>query len=93
MHDVADEFQHRAQFAAGMEIGEFQRGKAAAFEQRDRERVADRGLHQRGRGRRQIMRTGFARLRQLSTICAASPSGEAAFDVTAIIGMQTASNN
>src|SRR5258707_1390150 len=33
----------------------------AGFEQRDRERVADRGLHQRRGGRRQIVRTGFAR--------------------------------
>ena len=48
-----------------MEVGELQRREAAAFEQRDSERIADRGLHQRGGGRRQIVRTGFAHLRQL----------------------------
>jgi len=48
-----------------MKVGELQRREAAAFEQRDSERIADRGLHQRGGGRRQNVRTGFAHLRQL----------------------------
>ena len=39
-------------------------GEAAAFQERDRERVAERELHERGGGRRQIVRAGFARLRQ-----------------------------
>ena len=64
VHDVADEFQHGAELAAGMEVGEFHRGKAAALQQRDRQRVAQRQQHQRGGGGREIVRTGLARLRQ-----------------------------
>ena len=64
MHDVADEFECRAELAARMKDAEIDRGEAAAFEQRDRERIAERELHQRRRGRREIMRTSFARRRQ-----------------------------
>ena len=49
---------------AGMQEAEVERGEAAAFEQRDGERVAERKLHQRGRGGREIVRAGLARLRQ-----------------------------
>ena len=47
-----------------MQDAEVERGEAAAFQERDRERIAERELHQRGRGRREIVRAGFARLRQ-----------------------------
>ena len=63
VHEVAHGFQQRAELAARMQQAEIDRGKAAAFQKRDRERVAERELHQRGRGRRQIVRAGFARLR------------------------------
>ena len=63
-HDVAHELQHRAEPAARMQLGEFQRREAAALEQRDRERVAERLLHQGRGGGREIVRAGLARLRQ-----------------------------
>ena len=53
-----------AKFAAGMQDAEIERGEAAAFQQRDGERIAERELHQRGRGRRHIVWAGLARLRQ-----------------------------
>ena len=64
MHEVAGIFQHRAELAAGMQHAEIDRGEAAAFQQRDRQRIAEREQHQRGGGRREIMRAGLARLRQ-----------------------------
>ena len=64
VHHVADEFELRAEPPARMQAAEVERREAAAFQQRDRERVAERELHQRGRGRREIVRAGFARLRQ-----------------------------
>ena len=57
-------FSMRAEPAARMQDAEVERREAAAFQQRDRERVAERKLHQRGGGRREIVRAGFARLRQ-----------------------------
>ncbi|MBA7692350.1 hypothetical protein ES703_100917 [subsurface metagenome] len=65
MHQIAGVFQHRAELAARVEVGKFERGEAAAFEKRNRQGIADRRLHQRGGGRRQIVRAGFAHLRQL----------------------------
>ena len=47
-----------------MELAEIDRREAAAFQQRDRERVAQRRLHQRRSRGREIVRAGFARLRQ-----------------------------
>ncbi len=47
MHDVADEFQRGAELAARMKHAEIDRGKAAAFQQRNGERIAERKLHQR----------------------------------------------
>ena len=64
MHEVASVFEQRAEPAAGMQRPEIDRGKAAAFKQRDRQRVAERKLHQRGGGRREIVRAGLASLRQ-----------------------------
>jgi D-arabinose 5-phosphate isomerase GutQ len=63
MHDVAHEFQGSAELSARMKDAKIVRGKAAAFEQRDCQRVAERKLHQRGGRGRQIMRAGFARCR------------------------------
>jgi hypothetical protein len=57
-------FQHRAELAAGMQHAEIDRGKAAALQQRDRQRIAEREQHQRGGGRREVMRTSLAGLRQ-----------------------------
>ena len=48
----------------GWNLPKSTRGEAAALQQRDRERVAERHLHQRRGGRREIVRAGFARLRQ-----------------------------
>ena len=64
VHHVADEFQLRAEPPARMQDAEIERREAAAFQQRDRERIAERKLHQRGGGRREIVRAGLARLRQ-----------------------------
>ena len=64
MHELAHHFEQRAELAARVQQAEIHRGEAAAFQQRDRQRVAERELHQRGGGRRQIMRAGLARLRQ-----------------------------
>ena len=64
VHDVAGEFQQRAEPAAGMQQAEIDRGEAAAFQERDRQRVAERQLHERGGGRREIVRAGLASLRQ-----------------------------
>ena len=64
MHEVAGIFQHRAELAARMQHAEIDRGKAAALQQRDRQRVAQRQQHQRGGGGREVMRTGLAGLRQ-----------------------------
>ena len=63
-HDVAHEFQHGAEPPARMQFGEFHRGETAALQERDRERVAERLLHQRRGGRGEIVRAGLARLRQ-----------------------------
>ena len=57
-------FSMRAEPAARMQHAEIDGGEAAALQQRDRERVAERELHQRGGGRREVVRAGFARLRQ-----------------------------
>ena len=57
-------FSLRAEPAARMQHAEIERREAAAFQQRDRERIAERKLHQRRGGRREIVRAGFARLRQ-----------------------------
>jgi hypothetical protein len=46
VHDVADEFQLRAELAARMQHPEIDRGEAAAFQERNGERVAERELHQ-----------------------------------------------
>src|SRR5438067_1939063 len=46
MHDVAHEFEHRAEPAAGVQAAEVDGGEAAALQQRDRDRVAERRLHQ-----------------------------------------------
>ena len=64
MHHIAGEFQCRAQFAARMEDAKIECRESSAFKKRDRERVAQRELHQRRGGRRQVVRTGFAGLRQ-----------------------------
>ena len=58
------EFQQHAKPAAGMQQTEIAGGEAAAFQQPDGKRIAERKLHQRRRGRRQIVRAGLARLRQ-----------------------------
>src|SRR6516164_9043027 len=63
MHDVAHELEHRAKPTARVEPAEVDRGKAAALQQRDGERVAERGLHQRRGGGSEIVRAGLARLR------------------------------
>ena len=47
-----------------MEQAEIERGEAAAFQQCDRDRIAQRQLHQRRRCGREVVRAGFARLRQ-----------------------------
>ena len=47
-----------------MKHAEIDGGKSAAFQKRDRQRIAERELHQRRSGRRQIMRAGLARRRQ-----------------------------
>ena len=54
----------RAEPAARMRTCRIDGGEAAAFQQRDGQRVAERELHQRGGGGREIVRAGFARLRQ-----------------------------
>ena len=64
MHQVAGIFQHGAELAARMQHAEIHRGKAAAFQQRDRQRVAQRQHHQRGGGGGEIVRAGLAGLRQ-----------------------------
>ena len=64
MHDVADELEHGAEPAARMQTAEVDGGEAAALQKRDRQRIAERGLHQGGGGGGEIVRTGFARLRQ-----------------------------
>ena len=46
-HDVAREFEQRAEPAARMQHMEIAVGEAAALQERDRERVAERELHQR----------------------------------------------
>ena len=64
MHDVADVFEHGAELAAGVQHAEIDRREAAAFQQRDRQRIAEREQHQRRGGGCKIMRAGLARLRQ-----------------------------
>ena len=63
MHDVADEMKTGAEPAAGMEDVELLRREAAAFEQRDGERIAEGELQQRRGGRREAMRAGLGRAR------------------------------
>ena len=46
VHDIARRFQHRAELAAGVEVGEFHRGEAATFKERNGKRIAERELHQ-----------------------------------------------
>ncbi len=64
MHEVAHEGERGAEPAARMQVAEVDRGEAAAFQKRDGERVAERELHQRGGGGREVVRAGLARLRQ-----------------------------
>ena len=61
VHDVAHEGELRAQLAAGVQIPEIARGEALGFEQRHRQRVAERKLHGRRSGRRETVRAGFLR--------------------------------
>jgi hypothetical protein len=65
MHEVAGVLKHRPQLAAGMEIGELARGEAAAFQERNGERITEGRLHQGRGGRREVMRAGLAHARQL----------------------------
>ncbi len=66
MHDVADPQQVAAELAARMEGLEIGGRKALAFEERNRQRVAERHHHRRRGGRRQAHRArlGGARQRQ-----------------------------
>ena len=64
VHDVAHELEHGAEPSGRVQEAELARREAAAFEQRDGERVAERELHQRGGGGREVVRAGLARLRQ-----------------------------
>jgi hypothetical protein len=64
VHDVAHESQLCAELSARVQDTEVDGGEAAAFQERDCQRVAKRKLHQRGCGGREVMRAGFARLRQ-----------------------------
>ena len=64
VHQVADMGQACTQPAAGVEDPEIGGRKAAAFQQGDRQGVADDKLHRGGRRRRQPVRAGFGRLRQ-----------------------------
>ena len=59
MHQVGDEFQHGAEPAAGMQLTEIERGKAAAFQKRDSERIAQPRLHQGGGGGSEVVRAGL----------------------------------
>src|SRR3984885_142539 len=47
-----------------MQHAEIDRGKAAAFQKRDRQRIAQRQQHQRGGGGGKVVRAGLAGLRQ-----------------------------
>jgi hypothetical protein len=84
MHDVAHEFEHRAEPAAGMEMAEVDGGEAAALQERDRQRVAERGLHQGRGGGREIVRAGLARLRHRQHDVGGAPS---VLSVTAVTAM------
>ena len=64
MHDVANEFQDRAQSSPRMENAEINRRKTPAFEKRNGQSVSQSELHERRRRRGEIVRTGFAGLRQ-----------------------------
>ena len=64
MHQVADEFQHCAQFTRWMQCAEVERGEAPAFQQCDHQRIAERELHHRRGSRGEVVRTGLARFRQ-----------------------------
>ena len=71
-----------------MEDAELLGGEAAAFEQRDGQRVAERELHQRRGGRRQAVRAGLAGARQQRAPMSDSrPSVLSAKAVMAISGM------
>ena len=87
-HDIADEFEHGAEPAARMQQAEFMRGESAAFQQRDGERVAERKLHQRRGGRREIVRTSFARVRQHQRHVGSAAKRAGASAVTAISGIR-----
>ena len=64
VHQVADEFQPRAELAARMQNLEVARGEALALEQRDGEAIAERKLHHGRGGGRESVRAGFLGLRQ-----------------------------
>ena len=64
VHDITGEFQQHTEPAARMQQAEIDRGEAAAFQKTDRQRVAERKLHQRRCGGGEIVRAGLAGLRQ-----------------------------
>ena len=63
MHDGADEMEARAEPPAGMEDAEILRREAAAFEERDGERIAEGELHQRRGGGGKAVRASLGRPR------------------------------
>ena len=64
MHDIADMLQLGAELSARMQHLKVAGGKAAALEERDRQRVPEDELHRRRRGRREAVRAGLVRIRQ-----------------------------
>ena len=64
MHDSAHLLELHAELAARMEAPEIIRRETPAFEQRNRQRVAQRELHRRRGCRREPVRAGFTRTRK-----------------------------
>ena len=63
VHDFPHMGELGPELAAGMKGAEIERGEAPAFEQRDRQRVAEHELHRRRGGRGKAVRAGLGRAR------------------------------